>query len=48
MHQLLRVVAARMAAAELDEQQVTSAAERRVMWLVTSAQEHSGDLEGEA
>lgn len=48
MHQLLRLVAAQMAATELDEQEVTSAEERRVKWLVTSAHEHSGDLEGEA
>jgi len=47
MHQVLRHVAARLAAAELDEQVMTSAEEGRVRWLVTSAREHSGDLQGE-
>lgn len=47
MHRLLRGVAARMAREELGEQALASAQERRVRWLVASAKEHSGNLEGE-
>jgi hypothetical protein len=47
MHELLRRVAAELATAELGEEEIASAEERRVQWLVTSAREYSGDLADE-
>ena len=46
MHQLLRLVAASIAKAELGDE-LASAQQRRVVWLASSAREHVGDLEGE-
>ena len=48
IHDLLRRAASQLAWGELGEQEISSALDRRVRWLVETAREHADDLEGEA
>jgi hypothetical protein len=47
IHDLLRRAASALASSELGEQEILSARDRRVQWLVETAREHAEDLEGE-
>ncbi len=47
INDLLRLAASQLAVSELGEQEILSAQERKVRWVVEAAEEHANDLEGE-
>jgi hypothetical protein len=47
INDLLRLAASQLAVSELGEQEILSAQERKVRWVVEAAEEHAHDLEGE-
>lgn len=46
MNDLLRLAASQLAISELGEQEILSAQERKVRWIVETAEEHVNDLKG--
>jgi hypothetical protein len=47
INDLLRLAASQLAVSELGEQEILSAQEHKVRWVVETAEEHANDLEGE-
>jgi len=47
INDLLRLAASQLAVSELGEQEILSAQEHKVRWVVETAEERANDLEGE-